>query len=93
METSIKREREIKEKTRFSMFLTSVVNSKQKTGRWVQTNEANKLSRLTRIDSVPEMLGHKNALMLKKKERESVSTEILVIIDTSGSVSFDDYQQ
>lgn len=93
METSIKREREIKEKTRFSMFLTSVVNSKQKTGRWVQTNEANKLSRLTRIDSIPEMLGHKNALMLKKKERESVSTEILVIIDTSGSVSFDDYQQ
>ena len=91
MDEILKRNKEIENKYNFRLLLSSAIEKfQQNGGRYVKSDELTKFSKLTKSESVNELLGFGNPIKIYKKKRVAPIIDVLVIMDTSGSVGTKD---
>ncbi len=93
LDESIRRENDIESKLQFAFMLESMARIKSNSGRYEPGQEPSVLSRMSKLPDMQKNMNIPNRLFLKKKEQTKSELNALVIIDTSGSVSMQDYQE
>ncbi len=89
----LKRDQDVTSKTKFIANIRTAIMKKNKSGEWIKTDNLTRFSKQMKTPAVHTLLGFDNQLRFFAKEQQTPTFNVLVICDSSGSVSIEEFSK
>ena len=92
LEGAIQRDKDVQSKLNFRFMLESAIKRKAENGKIERTDRPNALARMSKLPDMRKNMNIKTQFHFKEKERQNDAINVMLQLDSSGSVRQEEYQ-